>query len=80
MPLTLKKVRGSCRARYDAEPFDQGTVAEISRRSPRSADPGSYSSQSLTPPPLGIKDNSRCVRRLSNNQQSHTTIATSKKY
>jgi len=33
---------------------DQGTGAEISRRSPRSADPGSYSSQSLTPPPLGI--------------------------
>ncbi len=55
MPLTLIKVRGSCRVRYVEEPFDQGTDAEISRLSPRSVDPESYNCQSLTPPPFWIK-------------------------
>ena len=54
-PCPWLKDRGSCRVRYVTEPFDQGTVAAISRRSPCSVDPDSYNFQSLTPPPLGIE-------------------------
>ena len=47
-------IGGSRRVCFVAEPNDQGTGAEISRRSPRSADPGSYNWKPWTPPPGGL--------------------------
>jgi len=55
--LTAGLSGGSRRVRFAAEPLvcdtcDQGSWAEISRRSPRSADPGWNNWNSRAPPPV----------------------------
>jgi len=67
MPLAFFKARGSCRVRYDAEPM-------IKEQVPKSVGV-LHDQQTLVHTALnhwhlllwGFKDNSRCIRRLSNN-------------
>ena len=55
-------VGGSRRVRSGAEPSDQSEIEAVSRRSPRSADPGSNNWNSWTPPPGWIDERRRCIR------------------
>jgi len=61
------------------EPLDKELGAEISRRSPQSADPDSYNTQPLTPPPFWIKTTRNAFDICSKGGQSHITIAQAKK-
>ena len=78
MPLTLIRIRGSCRVRYVTEPLDLLKEAESVGFL--------RDQQTLIGTTVGHlhllhrnKDNSRCIRPLLNNKQDHIAIAKAQK-